>query len=244
MFLIGGVVGGIIGGLVLIEALTVRAPVIPPGTPREVASMKALDDPSGLNSDGLVAYQEKPYVFDVDFGEENVVMDQSASGEPNAAQAIFEEDKEAVSHHLANYWYGKDARLSVDGTDRGRAEPDVTEKPWSDTVTLKKNDGEFAPRAHVELPISASDLHRSLRVSAEMTVIFPYGSGGGYEVEDARLQKSATLFVVTPEEMKLALSLNNWNTRGETLALSLAYLGVAALSIWMGIVQRRKGREA
>ncbi len=231
-FLAGGVVAALIGVIMLGMAVMLRAPAVPPGTPREVTSMEVLSDPAGLAANGLVAYQKQAYTSDVVFGEKNVVPD----------PLHVESDREQVRDALG-LWYGQDARLSADGEDRGKIEPKRTKPDWDDTLTVKKGSkGVFQGMAHVELPIRASDLHRLLRVSSEMTVTFPYSEEGGFLVGSVMVRQSAKLFVVTPKEKKLAEELDAWRTRGDRRGQGLEYLGVAILFVGIGIAQERKGR--
>lgn len=218
MLIIGGVVWSIFGLAGVGSSLTVHKPVIPPGTPAEVLSSKVLDDPDRLSSGGMIAYRSEPYDFDVSFKTDSLKS-------------------------LDGIWYGSDASLSVDGEARGEATPTTTYadvvKEQNGKIIYREGEslGDVRPSAHVSLPIDATDQHKSIVVRAEMTVGGFNESGGA----STTVQKSATFYVVSPEDMKLRKSVDDWNDRVGWPA-TLVFFGVASLFLIVGIVQRWKDR--
>jgi hypothetical protein len=131
--------------------------------------------------------------------------------------------------------------VSVDGEDRGKAEPDITDKGWGDSIS---DDAErvFSPTLHVSLPIKASDVG-TIAVAAGMTVTLPYHYSDGFSEASAGVGKSATYFVVSPAQMELRQNLDDWNDRSSLLEGGLIIFGIGvALAIW-GVVRWRRGAK-
>jgi hypothetical protein len=213
------------GAFVAVSAATMREPVVPQGTPPQVLSMKVMDDPSGLSAGGLIAYQSDPYTFGVSFTEKDVEADEEDTGTP-------------FLKSIDGDWYGSKAYVSVDGHDRGTAEPDTTGKDWSDTIA---DDAEqvLSPTLHASLPIRASDVG-SITVAAGMTVTLPYDYSGGFAEASAGVERRATFFVVSPAQMELRRNLDDWNGRSSLLLGGAIILGIGVvLSVW-GVIRQRK----
>jgi hypothetical protein len=226
--LITGLLLGILGAIMAISAATMHKPSIPSGTPPELMSMQILDDPGGLSSDGILAYQNEPYTFDVSFDEKDV-----EDVQPGASPFL---------KSLGGDWYGDEAHLSVDGHNRGSAEPANTGQDWSghnwDAESV------ISPSMHASLPVYRSDVGRSIRVTAEMGVHLPVSAGQLiYQVADGTVMKSATFLVVSPAQMALRKSLDAWNDRSSLLQGGLTLLGIGIVLVIWGLVRRRKGTK-
>jgi len=229
--LIAGVIFVLIGAAMAISSATMGEPTIPPGTPSEILSMQALDDPAGLTADGIISYQNDPYGFDVFFGEANVDPPTEAGATP-------------LLQSIDGDWYGSGAHVSVDGADRGEAVPAIASADWGESLP-DHAERTITPSMHVGLPILATDVHKSLSVVAEMRVHVPYKVGDtGFSVAGGTVKRTATLFVVTPEEMQLRRSLDEWNSRGRTGSSGLITVGFGAVLALFGFVLRRRARAS
>jgi hypothetical protein len=229
--LIVGIFLAAVGAAMAVTSATMGAPTVPPGTLPEVLSMPALEDPSGLTTAGMISYRDDAYGFDVYFGEEQV----DPPIQPGETPFLVSIDGD---------WYGSDAHLSVDGEERGAAEPVITGSGWGESLP-DHAERAIVPSMRAGLPIGASDLHKSIVVEADMVVHVPYRVGdSSFGVAAKRVRRSATLFVVSPEEMGLRRSVDKWNSRGRTGSSGLIALGFGSVLALVGLVLRRRGRSA
>jgi len=223
-----GVLLVIPGLIAAVTMATMREPVVPAGTPADVLTRTALDDPNGLNSNGLLAYQKDAYSIDVSFKEKDVADESSGT--------LFLKS-------IDGDWYGTDGYVSIDGKDTGKAVPDITERGWG-TSMPDHAERVVSPTLHVTLPIPADSVGTSITVVAGMRVHLPYHSGSGFSNAGADVSKQATFLVLSPEQMQLRKNLDTWKIRGSILSGALMYLAVGiALFVW-GLVRRRKSVRA
>jgi hypothetical protein len=205
-----------------------REPVVPTGTPDYVLTRTMLDDPNGLNSNGLIAYQKDPYTFDVSFIEKDVAGESSGT---------------AFLKSIDGDWYGTNGYVSIDGKDTGKAVPDVTERGWGTSMS-DKAERVISPILHVTLSIPAASVGTTITVVAGMRVHLPYHSGTGFSTAGADVSKRASFWVLSAEQAQLRKDLDTWRIRGSILTGALMYLAVGAgLFVW-GFVRRRKSARA
>jgi len=229
LIVVGGLLG-LLGAAVAVSAATMRQPVVPAGTPSQVLSLPAMDGPGDLTSGGLIAYQVDPYGFDVTFSEKDVDPASTDTGTP-------------FLQSIDGDWYGKNGYVSVDGEDRGTATPDTTEKGWGDSLP-DHAERVVSPTLHVSLPIKAGDVGKTVTVAAGMRVILPFKYSSGFSEAGAGVERSAKFFVVSPAQMDLRQSLDNWKDRSNLLRGGLMFLGIGAVLFAWGLVRRRKGAKA
>ena len=229
--IIGGGICLFFGVFGTIGGLLIQEPVIPPGTPSEVTTMTPLDDPAGLSTNGTIAYRSDPYGFDVSFDEANVDPPTQAGDTP-------------LLQSIDGDWYGTDASLTVNAVERGTAEPSVTGSDWGESLP-DHAERTVSPTLRASLPISADDLHTSLVVTADMRVHVPYKVGdSGFSVAGGTVRKSATFFVVSPDEMQLRHNLDDWKNRDSIRWGGVLFLGIGAALAAGGFALRRKRRSA
>jgi hypothetical protein len=219
------------GAAMTVTTAIMTAPVVPPGTPTQVMSLPVLDDPAGLTSDGMIAYSNDAYGFDITFGEANVDPP-TQPGDTPFLQSIDAD------------WYATDAHMSVDGSDTGAVEPANTSADWGSSLP-DNAERTFTPVLHASLPITGDELHKSLAVVAEMTVHVPYKVGSSsFSIAGSTVRRSVTLFVVSPAEMALRKSVEAWNSRAETNSSGLVAIGFGAVLAIVGFWLLRKDRAA
>lgn len=229
--LIVGLFFAFVGAAMAITSATMGQPAIPAGTLPQIVSMPPLEDPSGLTTAGIIAYRDEPYGFDVHFGEEQL--------DPPA-----EEGDAPFLVSIDGDWYGSDAHLTVDGEDRGEVVPSITGSGWGSSLP-DHAERAITPSLRAGLPIGVSDLHKSIVVTADMRVHVPYKVGdSSFGVAGHRVSRSATLFVVSPEEMRLRKSLDAWNSREHTGSSGLIAGGFGAVLALVGFGLLRRDRPA
>lgn len=227
--LVAGAFFFLTGAAMAVTTAIMTAPAVPPGTPPQVTTLTVLDDPAGLTSDGMIAYSNDAYGFDITFGEANVDPP-TQPGDTPFLQSIDAD------------WYGSDALMSVDGSGTGAVEPANTSADWGSSLP-DHAERTFTPVMHASLPITADELHKSLAVVGEMRVHVPFKVGtSSFSIAGSTVRRSVTLFVVSPAEMALRKSVDAWNNRAETNSSGLVATGFGAVLAIVGFWLLRKDR--
>jgi hypothetical protein len=227
--LIVGLFLAFVGAAMVITSAIMGEPAIPAGTLPEVLSMPRLEDPSGLTTAGIIAYRDEPYGFDVYFGEAQL----DPPAKPGDAPFLVSIDGD---------WYGSGAHLTVDGEERGAVEPAITGSGWGESLP-DHAERAITPSLRAGLPIGVSDLHKSIVVTAGMRVHVPYRVGdSSFGVAGHDVSRSATLFVVSPEEMGLRTRLDKWRDRADTSSSGLIAGAFGVVLALVGFNMRRRDR--